>query len=177
MLGVSSIVLPQRIEVHPYPSWKRRLDCACEPVMAWAQEYVKEATQETHFWNNRRLRPGELLGLEDMMVVNIDGDPAALRRLGWWDWRFHIPRWGGWREYVVLQPELSDSVWYPGWLWGESAGGISLKPLMGPVRLLRGPGAVSFFGVDAMGYQVPLRNIGYGRIGETPLGHAPIPLR
>jgi hypothetical protein len=89
---------------------------------------------------------------------------------------FHMPIFGGWREYVVIQP--SNSVqhdgWHVGWI-AKDVVGVSQITLNGPVRLLLGPNAVSFFGVDARGNQIPIIKVGTGRV-RIPCTHSQIPL-
>ena len=79
--------------------------------------------------------------------------------------RFHLPVLGGWRQYVVLEPEDTQD-WYVGWILSDAIG-ISRIKLIGPVRLLIGPDDVSFFGINGKDYgQIPIRKIGEGRIGS-----------
>ncbi|MCX6718328.1 MAG: hypothetical protein NTY81_01850 [Candidatus Staskawiczbacteria bacterium] len=46
---------------------------------------------------------------------------------------------------------------------------------VGPIRVLLGPKDVSFFGVDDNGVQVPIHQIGGGRIGDGgPFSQVPL---
>ncbi len=147
--------------------WIARLaNALMVPVMYLVSGTLREAPQETHRWNNRRLKPCEMAGLEQSQMVHCAGrdDPHAVRSPGLV--LFHIPLLGGWRNYVVLRPEKPRGNWYAGYQTGNGAG-ISCLPIMGPVRVLIGSGDVSFFGIDAAsGEQLPLKEIGMGRIGE-----------
>ena len=54
-----------------------------------------------------------------------------------------------------------------GWTADDGVIGVTRITLNGSVRMLRGPGDVSFFGVDAKtGVQIKIEKIGEGRIGE-----------
>lgn len=84
----------------------------------------------------------------------------------WWPITFHLPRLGGWKNYVVLEPTSGDGKgWHVGWIAGNVIG-VSRIPLNGPVRVLVGSGKVSWFGVNSDGGQIKLRQVGIGRIGD-----------
>jgi hypothetical protein len=124
-----------------------------------------ERPQRTHRWNVRLLSEGERASIDHSRTLRVPGDPKAGPR--WWGKLpiFHIPILGGWREYVALEPECDGKDWRLGWVAG-AATGISMIPLSGPVRALRGPGESEFFGVSRDGEQLPLREVGRGRIGD-----------
>ncbi len=124
-----------------------------------------ESPQRTHRWNNHHLDPALGVFLQKEMMVHLAGDPHALVRQGPLDVRFHLPVFGGWRQYVVVKPVDSRGCWYVGW-YNDKALGISRLPLSTPVRLLRGPDDVQFFGLDATGEQIPIKYVGSGVIGQ-----------
>jgi hypothetical protein len=137
--------------------------------MYLAQGTVREVPQRTHRWNNYKYHPAATLAKE--AKVRVKGDPKALREA----WLgliplFHIPILGGWREYVVLEPAEDTVKWHVGWgqavNMGMSEYGVSSITLRGGVRMLRGPKTVCFFGLTRRGRQIPLRIVGYGRIGD-----------
>ncbi len=76
----------------------------------------------------------------------------------------HLTRWGGWKDYVVLEPEFQGE-WYVGW-WTITSAGVSRIPLTGAVRMLCGPQPTVFFGLNREGVQIPIRKVGNGRIGD-----------
>lgn len=134
----------------------------------------REAPQQTHRWNNLRLNPSQVDGLVDDMKVFCSG--ARFAKIGW-KFKiplFHIPIFGGWKDYVVLQPDDDNQHWHIGWLTCDIVG-ISRIRVRGPIRVLLGPEDVSFFGVSADGDQIKLREVARGRIGngghyaKTPL--------
>lgn len=99
------------------------------------------------------------------MKVFCAGDKSARVRFWLKIPLFHIPLFGGWKNYVVLQPADSDQGWHIGWLAHDVAG-VSRIKVRGPVRLLLGSGNVSFFGVNTEGEQIKLCKIAQGRIGD-----------
>ncbi len=152
--------------IRPLLWWERLLTVLMIPLMDLAQGTIFESPQETHRWNNHKLTQNEIEGLDHTTVVDVSADPTARRRYWWKIPIFHIPILGGWRSYVVLRPKhhLVDD-WYVGWI-AKDVIGVSRIPLTGPVRVLRGDDDVAFFGVYADGTQVPIEQIGKGRIGD-----------
>ena len=135
------------------------------PIMYLVSGTLRESPQWTHHWNIMNFGPATFPTLNDDMTVTTDPIPEALpgRTLV----RFHIPIFGGWRDYVVFEP-CENRAWYLGWTIGPSAGGGASRILLsGPVRALRGPGSMCFFGIDAdTREQIPIKLIGKGRIGD-----------
>lgn len=79
---------------------------------------------------------------------------------------FHIPIFGGWRDYVVLKPHPLNQDWHVGWISGDVTG-VTRITLHGPVRMLLGQEGTSFFGVSAdSGEQIELRRGVFGKIGS-----------
>jgi hypothetical protein len=69
---------------------------------------------------------------------------------------------------VALQPKLAQQGhWFIGWTDHCTIAGVSLVPITGrKVRVLLGPDDVSFFGLDAEGYQIKVAIFGSGTIGD-----------
>ena len=65
---------------------------------------------------------------------------------------------------MVIEPQC-NGVWHIGWIVSTTEQ-ISKIPLIGSVRMLVGSGDVFFFGVDDSGVQVPVLEVGEGRIGD-----------
>lgn len=122
-----------------------------------------ESPQRTHRWNNLRLTLEQLAGLKENLMVRVNGKGGAIP----WFWIpfFHAPILGGWREYVVLAPTEPYAFWRIGWKHA-AGGGVTRLFLHGHVRMLIGPEDVSFFGLNEHGDQLPLAQIGVGRIGR-----------
>ncbi|HMP67413.1 MAG TPA: hypothetical protein PKA60_01550 [Candidatus Paceibacterota bacterium] len=80
---------------------------------------------------------------------------------------FHLPRFGGWKKYVVIKSANSGlKKWHIGWVANDRIG-ISRIPVKGPVRMLIGPESVKFFGIDlASGQQIQISRVHDGKIGD-----------
>lgn len=139
--------------------------------MRWAMGDWAESPQRTHWWNNRRLTAAEVAQLNQTLMAKVRGDKTAVKRyfLRFFP-LFHIPRLGGWRRYAVLVPEDDEVPWRVGWVAPDVAG-ISQIPVVGLVRVLRGPGDTKFFGVDQNGEQVQLYCIALAELGDPRYRH------
>lgn len=155
------------VSLNPLSRLERIADTLMVPIMYVLAGTFKEAPQQTHRWNNKKLSRSNVQHLNTAhCVVNLGIPGEAIRWFGKVP-RFHIPILGGWRKYLVLEPEV-NGVWHVGWICHDVIG-VTRIELVGPVRLLLGPKPVTFFGVDAEGYQIPLREIGSGIVGKGGL--------
>lgn len=142
-------------------------DVCMLPLMYLLQGTLREVPQQTHRWNNVKFSLQDITELQSEQLVTVPGDPSAVRR--WWGPLpiFHIPLLGGWSKFVVIGSSIDQSsVWYIGWIAGDTAG-LSQIALTSPVRLLVGPGSAQFFGVTDIGEQIQLKVIGHGRVGNA----------
>lgn len=146
------------------------LDRKFDPLMRVLCGTCYESPQRTHRWNNHHLKISDAEYLNREMMVCHNGIPGetAIYPL------FHMPIFGGWRNYVVISPVRKQGEWYVGWISGNFVG-VSRIPLSGLVRVLEGPVPVCWFGITATGHQIPLQEIVKGRIGEGG-PYAQIPL-
>jgi hypothetical protein len=132
----------------------------------------REAPQQTHRWNNTKLKWKELEDFDHALMVRCKGRVSVRR---WWGKIpiFHMPIFGGWKHYVVIQP-LNDVLWHPGWIAGDVIG-VSRITIQGPVRLLLGDKKVAFYGVDQEGNQIRLAKVGEGKVGDKgPFSRIPL---
>jgi hypothetical protein len=153
------------IVVEPLRWWEHALDACFDPVMRCLAGTFSEAPQMTHFWNNKKLSQGDVQDLNDSCMVYAEGVCMAKPRRWGVIPIFHMPIFGGWRDYIVIAPEAHQKRWYVGWICTDVVG-ISRVELAGPVRVLLGAAPVTFFGVDVHGYQIHVRHAGRGVIGE-----------
>jgi len=146
------------------------------PIMYVVSGTFREKPQRTHAWDVQRLAEDEARRLSQAQMVFHRADRGAIARPRRWSIGFHVTIWRGWRKYVVLSPNRNGG-WYIGWVAHDKAGevGISRILLSGPVRMLLGPNDVSFFGVNMSGFQIPICQIGEGRIGDRG-PHSKVPL-
>ncbi len=153
-------------KIKPQGALSAFADALMVPIMLMMQFTLTERLQRTHFWNNKKLTKEEADQLQQSQMVTFSGDPHAVAR--WW-WKFfpifHTPAFGGWKNYVVLEPVSHHGVWFPGWK-AEDVSGFSVIPVYWRVKLLLGPEPVQFFGLDESGQQITLRCVGTGRIGH-----------
>jgi hypothetical protein len=137
------------------------VDALFVPLMYLVSGTISEQPQRTHYWNIMKLTPSDVVKLDKSLMVCRDGSIAVSGR----QWiLFHIPILAGWRNYVVLQPEIAGE-WRIGWIT-DDAQDVSLFSLLGPIRLLVGPAKTCFFGLDRDGQQIKVKEIGSGRIGQ-----------
>lgn len=135
------------------------------PIMYIMQGTFLESPQRTHRWNNQHLPNHELQTLYSSGMVSHQGDQSANNMWLGWIPLFHLPLFGGWKKYLVIEPNDTTVEWFPGWRLG-SYRGFSRIPLNGPVRLLVGPESVEFFGLTKDGRQIPVTLIGEGVVGQ-----------
>jgi hypothetical protein len=155
----------------------RALDRLLRPLMRLAAgpRAWREEPQSSHRWNVVRFSclPADVA----RSGIAVPGDPAATRRwlMGFLP-IFHIPLFGGWKRYVVLEPVDSRVTWLVGWSAQDSIGCSRISGA-GPVRMLLSRHPTSFFGVAVgTGKIVPLRIVGYGTIGDGG-PYSQLPLR
>ena len=146
------------------------------PIMYVLQGTVYETPQRTHIWNNLKLNR-EVLKFTLPLCEGFVGNPSACKSL-WLGFipRFHMPLFGGWRTFVVLQAATNqEEQWFIGWFHETGPVGVSKIPLSGPVRMTIGPDPVCFFAFTKAGEQLPLQRIGQGKIGEAgEFRHVPL---
>ncbi len=152
-------------------------DMALVPVMYLFQGNFKEVPQRTHVWNNQKYHGARYRhSVSDDFTVYDKGNflekPRGLVR-------FHLPIVGGWKKFLVVGPVLQECTpWHIGWHnWNSGAdfAGISLIPVVGPVRVLQGDQPMRFFGIVPQGDQVPIELKGFGFIGKAG-AYAELPL-
>ena len=137
----------------------RIADTLMVPIMYLISGTLLEKPQQTHAWNVQNVPVSGTEHLMGHMMVHRNG----VKAIGRWGFLFHIPLLGGWKKYVVLDPD-HEGAWHVG--WKTNVVQISVLPLVGPVRMLLGSGDVLFFGVNDDGVQIPIVEIGEGCIGD-----------
>jgi hypothetical protein len=139
-------------------------DVLMVPIMCILGGTFFERPQRTHQWNNLKLRRAQVKHLLQLFMVWSRGVPSK-KRFVWKIPLFHMRLFGGWKQYVVLEPIHPTGVtWHVGWV-AEDVIGVSRITLSGPVRVLVGNGDVFHFGLATSGVQIPIRKIGEGIIG------------
>ena len=145
------------------------------PVMYLLQGTVWEKPQRTHVWNNTKFKQSALRSqLSDESLLVHPGEPGANAPFWFGIPRFHMPLFGGWRKFIVLEtPSLG--AWHVGWVTTHGFVGVSRVPINGPVRVLIGPGESIFFAIKEDGTVYRIRKVGEGLIGEAgEFSHVPL---
>lgn len=145
------------------------------PIMYLLQGNFRELPQRTHRWNNVHLKSVQISDLHAEKIIFFDGDSRAHRR-----WLgpiplFHMPVFGGWKKFGVIEPVDEVDEWFIGWLAFDIVG-ISQIPLSGPVRIGLGPRQAEYFGIDSGGNQIKIKEVGEGYIGKAGV-FAQVPFR
>jgi len=154
----------KQIHVPPLGWLEQFGDVVMIPLMYVLSGTLSEAPQRTHRWNNIHLSSEDVHHLKKDKMVHSPGNRSARRPRVAMLPIFHMPIMGGWKRYIVISPQESKE-WHVGWIAGKTIG-ITKIVLRGQVRMLIGPGAVSFFGIDLSGHQIALTKMGYGHIGD-----------
>ncbi len=172
------------LDVRPL-SWVARFaDVLMIPIMYFVSGTTRELPQQTHRWNNTPLTHNQIAHLSAEMTVfckgigEADGIGSRVRSRG--VLLFHMPILGGWRDYVVIQPDEGVRKWHIGWTTADAVGvsRIVLREHVwhGRVRMLIGQKDVSFFGICSKSHkQIGIRQVGAGRIGDHGQ-HSRVPL-
>ncbi|HEU4677756.1 MAG TPA: hypothetical protein VFS75_03520 [Candidatus Paceibacterota bacterium] len=151
------------IRIVPLGPVAEAADRLMAPLMVLLSGHVGESPQRTHRWNNTKLRSSDITHLDPFVMVHEKGRQSRAR---WWGKLpvFHMPV-VGWKDYIVLRPVAPEYPWHVGWITDDVIG-VSRIEVRGQVRLLIGPGDVTFFGVDHAGAQVAVVKDGEGRLGD-----------
>lgn len=173
--------LPSRFEVKltdPLPLHIRILDILMYPLMfALGGFKVGESVQRTHTWHNVKIDPESL---NQYLAERVRGrDYSKVSKNEVIPGQFHMPLFGGWKEYVVLQLRDPGPVdqWFVGWVTLERGAELSRIPLHNrEVKMLTGPKGTTtdFFAVDTQGNQKGLEVLDYGTHGDRKYGHLPL---
>ncbi len=156
--------MKNKIVVRPLGRLAKLADILMVPLMYLISGTFKEVPQRGHVWNNMRLSVKDVKNLDRSIMVHCAGMQNEKRRR--WLFLFHIPIFGGWKNYVVFEPVNLGRDWYVGCIANDIIGASRIK-LSGKVRMLVDSSNVSFFGIDAISYkQISIKKIGMGRIGD-----------
>jgi len=162
------------INVKPLGLIERLLDMLFLPIMFIVSGTFREKPQMTHRWNNHHLNKAFKIFLKKKLMLSCRGrrNERVQSNKGV---RFHLPVFGGWKQYIVLEPKDFNRQYHIGWI-NRAVFGVSRIPLTGRVRLLAGPTTTHFFAIDSItGEQIPLKKVGQGVIGKRGQ-HCQVPL-
>lgn len=152
----------------------RVIDFIMFPLMKLISLAPFERPQESHAWHAQKIGEDDIQTLDINKCVQIQGDEISSIKDGSGP-LFHIPLIGGWKNYFVLEVEDKNVPWYVGWVVRDTVSQKVLRseihkmPLNDDsVRLLVGTREriTTFFGVNADGKQLSVKNIGFGKMGD-----------
>ncbi len=153
------------IEIKPLSLPARIADVIMVPIMRLLSGAWSEEPQQTHWWNNHHFDCRIMDHFDKEKMVHIKGSNDSIARTGsFWNFRFHLPVFGGWKKYVVLEPKKAQETWYIGWISDRC--GVSRIPLHSRVRMLVGRSNTFFVGFNTQGAQIELACVGEGEIGD-----------
>ncbi len=130
------------------------------PVMQYLMGSFEESAQRTHFWNNKKFHNHHLLK-SGMMIHEKGIESAPDKGL----FRFHCPRFGGWKNSIVLKPPVTvdgklAAKWFIGWVTnGGVYAGYSMVPIFDMCKVLIGSGDVSFFALTEVDLEINKENV------------------
>lgn len=151
----------------------RALDYLMIPLMYLISGTYKERPQESHIWHGQNIPEDNLPSIDKDLSVASHSHEISTRKHG--GILFHLPIFGGWKDYTVLESENFNSEWYIGWIVRNSSSNsvtrfqVHKLPLTdSKVRMLTGNSnySVMFFAVNTQGVQIPLKEVATGRIGD-----------
>lgn len=140
------------------------------PIMRWCagRDAKNESPRQTHFWNRHVLgiKFADSISKHSDKMVLVTRNTSAKTVLPFIS---HIPRWGGWKDYIVIEPfnfMEKENGWYVGWIYEKSVC-VSRIKLTSGVRLLKLPEDCFVFGIShSTGFQIYLMTVGFGTIGK-----------
>jgi hypothetical protein len=159
--------------IHPLRFYERLAGIALIPIMFMLRGFKSDSLQETHPWHIKNIdaRKVDL----SLSVLNHGSDRSKYGKRGLLSFLFHAPIFGGWKDFSVYEVDALRKPFYVGWLTYRSSDDklISaqlnrLKIKYPRIRLLDGNELTwgYYFAIDADGYQLKLRKVGQGKIGD-----------
>lgn len=160
--------------VKPMPALFRLLDLLLVPVMR-ALGVGSELPQETHRWHCQAITANDLV--DETLALTIDGDDPSPRSNKIFPLPlFHMPVFGGWTRYVVVEVLSDISVWHIGWVHTECPPGFKLRSAIQrlpirtrKIRMLKLPhgNRMKLFALAPDGTQLACRASGEGFLGDA----------
>lgn len=164
------VAVENRIPVQPLGLVEKTADLLLWPFAKYSRELRgldDESPPRTHFWNNVRLAEEEVAHLNPYKMVKYVGNPQARPLNGFWR---HLR----WNHFVVVEPVATSEVkWHLGWISDKDIG-VSRIVLQGEGRCLIGPSNGQVFGLDLLGQQICIQEVGLGVLGDRKYPDVPL---
>ena len=136
--------------------------------------FKKDSLQESHQWHCQPIRPEEI---DESLCVSVEGDDRSSCKNKLFPLpRFHMPIFGGWKNYVILEVEPNNSAWHVGWIFLQYPRGFSprhsvhkKKIIENRIRVLKLPNGhhTMFFAISDSGTQLSIKIVGEGVLGDN----------
>lgn len=158
------------MKIKKVPFYFRILDYIMIPVMWGLCGFYFEKPQETHPWHMRKFPKIEIPKNKKIEIIGKDKSKHTNKgRL-----LFHVPLFGGWKDYIILEAKGFDKYWQIGWIIefydnSEALYQVQALPIFeSKIKLLTGinDSKKTFFGLDKKGNFVDLKQIDSGKIGD-----------
>jgi len=173
----TSVIYNQNTSTFIIPTFSKyykSMDQVLEPIMLILGGFKKDSVQQTHPWHVRNIDPNLISKENSLSFEGSDYYTIYKTQKGP---GFHIPILGGWKKYVVLEVESSNTPWYIGWIvYDKNNNGeiifsqININPInQNKVKVLSGsPNLYGyFFAIDKKGNQIKVEKIGDGVLGDN----------
>lgn len=164
------------MKIKQIPTMYRILDYLLTPVMYILGGCKMDSIQKTHGYHAKNIN----VILDNCKTIEITGDDTSrfknsrgfINNRGY----FHMPIFGGWKSYVILENTEFSNAWFVGWKTPSFYQVSRLKISTPLVKLLKGrKGDKSiFFGFDLNGNQIKLKKVADGTLGDNKFSNVPL---
>lgn len=157
----------------PLPLHIRIMDTLLHSTMVLLGGSRRNSVQRTRKWHVVDINPDSIVRLLSVKVVG--QDKSKVRKEGSIPGFFHMPIFGGWKDYAILKlwDEPVPKQWFIGW-YSDNQAQLNKIPLRSnAVKMLTGPeGEVTnFFAVDIEGKALSMLVLDYGILGDQDHSH------
>ncbi len=158
------------MKIEKVPSYFRVFDYLLFPLMWVLCGFKFELPQESHRWHMRNY---PLIRVPKDKFVKITGDDPSKHAAKGFPF-FHIPLFGGWKKYIILEVKNYGKFWNVGWIvefknGPEAVYQIQASRIYGPfVKVLKGinDSDKTFFAVGDDGNFSDIKLIDQGILGD-----------
>lgn len=152
----------------------RLLDLAMSPLMRLISIAPLERPQESHAWHAQKFSADDIASIAIEKCIVVEGDDSSPIKSGFGP-LFHMPLFGGWKNYIVLEVDAGIDTWHVGWIVRDAKtkdivrAELQKLPLHEQrVRMLIGPSGreTTFCAFNIQGKQLNISCVGQGRVGD-----------
>jgi hypothetical protein len=153
------------------PIYIKILDTLLYPIMFAFNGFNKTDVQKTHPWHIKSFNKSLLSSKNTTLIKG--KDTSKVKDV--WFGLFHMPIFGGWKNYVVLEPINYKGVWFLGWSTQKHTQ-LNKIPISGAIKALEGPkgNTTYFFAIDKNKNFIELKVVARGKIGDEQYKNLPL---